>query len=235
MGKVPPRSAEAGASARAAWRRARSRGRRRRSISAGLILAAAALVAMGLWQGDGRWAALGGLGGLGGLAAAANWLARPDPDLDRWRRGADGESETAALLSRLPRRWVVLHDRAMPASAANIDHLVIGPTGVWVIDTKTTRARMRVRGGEVWAGEHAIDTGPAAWQAEVVSERLDVDAVPLVAVHGRGLRRRGKRSGGVRVVRAARLIRRLRRGRRVLSRVDVAALARQAVYAFPPR
>jgi len=31
---------------------------------------------------------------------------------------------------------VVLHDRAIPGSRANIDHIGIGPTGVWVIDTK---------------------------------------------------------------------------------------------------
>jgi hypothetical protein len=30
----------------------------------------------------------------------------------------------------------VLHDCAIPRSRANIDHLVIGPTGVWIVDAK---------------------------------------------------------------------------------------------------
>jgi Nuclease-related domain len=32
--------------------------------------------------------------------------------------------------------WAVLHDLAVPRSRANIDHLVIGPGGVFVIDSK---------------------------------------------------------------------------------------------------
>jgi hypothetical protein len=169
------------------------------------------------------------------LTAAAAWYLRTEPDTDRWRRGAEAEVATAALLERLPRRWVVLHDRAVPGSRANIDHLVIASTGVWVIDTKSARAPLRIRRGAVWAGEHPIDTGPAAWEAEVVSDRLDVDATAIVAVHGEGLRRRGKVSGGVRVVPAARLVRRLHRGRRVLTRAEVAELGRQATDVLPPR
>ena len=106
---------------------------------------------------------------------------------------------------------------------------------MWVVDTKAVRAPLRVRRGAVWAGDHPIDTGPAAWEAEVVSDRLGIDAVPIVAVHGDGLRRRGKVSGGVRVVPADRLVRRLRRGRRVLSRADVADLGRRAAEVLPPR
>jgi hypothetical protein len=39
-----------------------------------------------------------------------------------WRRGAAGERRTARLLDRLQQRgWVVLHDLAVPGSAANVD------------------------------------------------------------------------------------------------------------------
>jgi hypothetical protein len=182
-------------------------------------------------------ATLAGQPGLVAAAVMAGWAAwrlRPDPDPGRWLRGASGEVATAAQLARLPRRWVVLHDCAVPGSRANIDHLVIGPTGVWVVDTKTTRARLRIRRGAVWAGDHPIATEPAAWEAEVVSERLGVDAAAIVAVHGDGLRRRGKVSGGIRVVPADQLVRRLRRGRRVLSRADVAELAQKADQALLP-
>jgi Nuclease-related domain len=71
---------------------------------------------------------------LGGLAAvAAGWglRFRPSPDAWAWRRGAGGERRTARLLEPLERQgWVVLHDLAVPGSRANIDHLVIGPSGV---------------------------------------------------------------------------------------------------------
>src|SRR6202011_1185446 len=167
-------------------RRARATARRRREVRAVLTVVTAGLLVMSVLQRDGRLVAPAALVGL------AAWAPRPDPDADRWRRAAAGEMATAVLLGRLPRRWVVLHDRAVPGSVANIDHLVIGPTGVWVVDTKAARPRLRVSRGQVWAGDHAIDRGPAAWQAEVVSDRLGVGAGGVVAVHGAGLRGRGE-------------------------------------------
>lgn len=39
---------------------------------------------------------------------------------------------------------VVLHDRSIPGSKANIDHLAVTPTGVWVIDTKRYKGKIAV-------------------------------------------------------------------------------------------
>jgi hypothetical protein len=170
------------------------------------------------------------------VAGLAGWLFRADPDPERWLRGAAGESATALLLDRLAsRRWVLRHDLRLPGSRANVDHLVIGPTGVWVVDSKAYRARLLVRRGQVWAGDYPVDVGPVAWEASRVSELLgdSVDVTPLVAVHGEGLRRRGKRCAGVRVIPAASLVRRLRRGRRVLRRAEVAALEARADAVWP--
>jgi hypothetical protein len=41
---------------------------------------------------------------------------------------------------------VVLHDRAVPRGRANIDHIAVVPSGVWVIDTKRYRGRVRRSG-----------------------------------------------------------------------------------------
>src|SRR4029453_17549399 len=85
---------------------------------------------------------------LGGLAAiVAGWGVRfrPSPDASAWRRGAAGERRTARLLAPLEGLgWVVLHDLAVPGSRANIDHLVIGPGGVFVIDSKLYRGRLQL-------------------------------------------------------------------------------------------
>ena len=71
---------------------------------------------------------------------------RPSPDAVAWRRGAAGERRTARLLDPLERHgWAVLHDLAVPGSRANIDHLVIGPGGVFVIDSKQYRGRHGAR------------------------------------------------------------------------------------------
>lgn len=56
----------------------------------------------------------------------------------RWEAGAEGEELTARLLQPLESEgWTILHDRSIPGSAANLDHLLIGPSGqVIVIDSK---------------------------------------------------------------------------------------------------
>jgi hypothetical protein len=169
------------------------------------------------------------------LGMAAWVVGRSEPDPQRWLRGAAGEEATATLLERLPRRrWVVRHDLNIPASRANVDHLVVGPTGVWVVDSKAYRARVSVRRGRVWAGSHPIDVGPVVWEAERVARLLHAEATPIVAVHGVGLRRRGKRCAGVRIIPAARLVRRLRRGPRLLDPTRVAALEARAEEVWPP-
>lgn len=154
--------------------------------------------------------------GVAFCAGGAALLLWPRHDPSRWARGAAGELATAALLEHLPgRHWVVLHDLALPGSRANVDHLVIGPTGVWVVDTKAYRARLEARWRNVLVGSVPLSTAAVRWEAERVSGVLGVEARPIVAVHGRGLPRRGKRCSGVRVIPATRLVHRLGRGRRL--------------------
>lgn len=220
----------AGTSAFEGYRRARSQ--RRRGLAIGLVMMgmAAAFASEGFRRGihAGWW-----LVTVGAACLLCAWVVRPRPDPERWLRGAAGEVATAAMLDELsPRRWAIRHDLRVPGSRANIDHLVIGPSGVWVVDTKTSRAPVRARWGTVRCGDRRLDAGPAKWEAEVVADRLGVEAQALIVVHGDGLRRRGGRSSGVRVVPAAGLLPRLRRGRRRLDRAQVSAVADRAATVF---
>jgi Nuclease-related domain len=131
---------------------------------------------------------------LGGLAAvAAGWglSFRPSPEAVAWRRGAAGERRTARLLDPLERHgWAVLHDLAVPGSRANIDHLVIGPGGVFVIDSKQYRGRLELdRSGRLWHGRYPLApilraVSFEADQAARVLPDPGVAVVPIVAVHG---------------------------------------------------
>jgi hypothetical protein len=75
-----------------------------------------------------------------------------------WRRGAAGERRTARLLAPLERQgWVVLHDLAVPGSRAILDHLVIGPGGVFVIDSKQYRGRLHLDPTRrLWHGRYSL-------------------------------------------------------------------------------
>ncbi len=62
-----------------------------------------------------------------------------------WATGATGEEELAACLARRCPEAIVLHDRRMPGSRANIDHLAIAPSGIYVIDAKRYKGKIEVR------------------------------------------------------------------------------------------
>ena len=53
------------------------------------------------------------------------------------RKGAAGEKSVAHTLSKLPDEFRVVND--VPTPTGNLDHVVIGPTGVFVIETKNWR------------------------------------------------------------------------------------------------
>jgi hypothetical protein len=242
------RTGEAGQSALARYRVLRARRRRRAVVGVALLTGVffAAVVGNGSSYGPhpgGVPLALLVLAGAGTLALGRALSGPGARDIDRWRRGAAGERRTAELLDGLSsRRWAVWHDLPVPGSRANIDHVVVGRTGVWVVDTKSTRAEVTVGWRSVHLGERRLDTGPVRWEAEVLEEqlrarsdgrRLEGRAArvrPVVCVHGQegawvpALGRRGVRSGGgVRVVAAVELTDRVQRGRRRLSRWQIAA------------
>jgi hypothetical protein len=53
------------------------------------------------------------------------------------RVGADGEEAVGARLDRLPTPpWMALHDIILNDKGTNLDHLVIGPAGVFSLNTK---------------------------------------------------------------------------------------------------
>ncbi|HUE06739.1 MAG TPA: nuclease-related domain-containing protein [Acidimicrobiales bacterium] len=63
-----------------------------------------------------------------------------------WALGAEGEESIGALLSRtVGEKGVVLHDRRVPHSRGNLDHLAIVPSGVWVVDSKCYRGQLERR------------------------------------------------------------------------------------------
>lgn len=67
-----------------------------------------------------------------------------------WDTGARGEERLGNRLNELAGdSLLVLHDRRVPKSRANIDHLAIAPTGLFVIDAKKYQGRphLTVEGG----------------------------------------------------------------------------------------
>jgi len=179
---------------------------------------------------------------LGGLAAvAAGWALRfrPSPEAIAWRRGAAGERRTARLLGPLEQLgWVVLHDLAVPGSRANIDHLAIGPGGIFVVDSKQYRGRLKLDpSGRLWHGRYPLAptlqaVSFEADQAARVLPNPGVVVVPIVAIHGAQVPWGKVVMNGVPIVPAQRLPSMLRQLPAVLGPERVVDLADQARVRF---
>jgi hypothetical protein len=179
--------------------------------------------------------------GLVGLAVAAlvGWRLRfrPSEQARTWQRGAQGERCTARLLRRLARvGFVVFHDLAVPGSQANVDHLVIGPTGVFVIDSKQwTGSVHQGADGLVWHNHYRLDRTleTVRWEAETIGRMLGTRAAALLCVHGAHVQGGGVDAQGVAIV-PAQLLRSALGQDRVLSDVDVRVLATAAWSSLRP-
>ena len=72
-----------------------------------------------------------------------------------WRKGAVGEWLTAETLKALPDSFAVIND--VTQKLGNIDHVVVGPTGVYVIDVKNWKGTVKADG----KGELLVNGNPA--------------------------------------------------------------------------
>jgi Nuclease-related domain len=214
----PPRSTSvepAEAAAGSAGRSALAQYRRRRSqelaawtrslVWRAPLVAAAGLTGSALATQAGLARTLPAVVGLAAAVLVGWWLRfRPSPQARAWQRGASGERRTARLLDRLGRDgYQVFHDLAMPGSPANIDHLVVGPSGVFVIDSKQwTGSVQQSADGLIWHNHYRLDRALATirWQALTLGRLLGIPVAPLLCVHHAHVQGGGLRAHGVAIV-----------------------------------
>jgi hypothetical protein len=214
----------------AGW--ARTAGWRAAAILAAGVTAAVLVHAVGL----------GGLAPPAGVAAAmaAGWRLRfrVSGDIRAWRDGARGERATARLLRRLHRHgWMVFHDVAIPGTPANADHLLIGPAGVILVDSKRYTGHVsQGLDGRVWHNHHPMDHTLRALRLETqaISAALRVRVRPVMCVHHAQVAGGGLTAGNVQILPARRLPSMLRSRRQQLDEADVTALVTHALSVLRP-
>lgn len=83
---------------------------------------------------------------LGGLVLALT----AEPQSTRaWARGSQGEQELAEALVGLE-DVRMLHDRRVSGTRGNIDHIVVAPAGIFVVDAKRFQGTIRIRDVGGW-------------------------------------------------------------------------------------
>jgi hypothetical protein len=65
-----------------------------------------------------------------------------------WQKGNKGEIIVADYLDTLPEDYFIFNDVKLPGKGGNIDHVVIGPTGIYVIETKNYSGKYRIKGNQ---------------------------------------------------------------------------------------
>ncbi len=169
-----------------------------------------------------------------------------------WAQGAAGEQELAEALATVE-GVRVLHDRRVPATRGNIDHIVVAPAGVFVVDAKRYKGLIRIRdvGGlfkrddRLYVGSRDCSKLAAnmGWQVEAVERALresGVDPLPpitpvLCFVDGEWpWFRPADTYAGVRLE-GARSIQKLVTASQVLDAAAIDRLARVLAGAFPQK
>ena len=158
-------------------------------------------------------------------------------EAEPWYLGALGELEVARRLNELGPGWYVLHSVPIGAGASDLDHVVIGPAGVFTINTK------HHRGAHVWVVAKQIQVnrqrtdhvrnaafeGRRAAKLLSVAAGMPVDVTPTIAVVGAGRVTVKERPPDVVVLRETELVRWMRRRPAVLTPSQVQHLAGVAV------
>ena len=159
---------------------------------------------------------------------------------------ASAEHRMSRLLAPLTHHgYVLLADRALPGTRAHLDHLVIGPSGVIVVDSKNwqhkrvvTGLRGRIHVGRI-TGRTAVRT--AVFESSIVHEALsrelgrDVRVDAVLAVHGARLPSwRSPSVNGIPLIKAIKVRPWIQARPAELSASEVAEIAEVAQRAFKP-
>ncbi len=108
-------------------------------------------------------------------------IVRLSKDGESWLRGVKGELSMARGLSTLGAEWTVLHSIPVGLRGSDIDHIAIGPTGVFAINSKRLLdRRIWVSGGRFLVdGRHREYLRYADFEATRVEAVLRAAGIPL--------------------------------------------------------
>lgn len=168
---------------------------------------------------------------LGVVSALVSLFVLPN-SVRAWETGAAGEVETARILEPLAQEgFVVLHDRRVANRRENIDHVVIGAPGVFVVETKNYGGNLRVRGRDLYVNGRRR-TGivdQVTRQADAVAAVLGVPVGRIIVVHRAEFPLlRAQSLDGVPILEPRGLVSFLRKSSPVLTSIEVARLANLA-------
>jgi nuclease-like protein len=186
------------------------------------------------------------------LVAEGIRRARTNSTVIAWQKSSAAERRTERQLRSLAKNgYRILHARAVPrddegVSDGKIDHFVVGPSGVYAIDSEKWDKRLPVR----TLSHRKLFHGPfnkkdrldeARWEAEQASRMLtaqvgfEVPVQPSVAIYGPSIPWKVMRVRDVDVYSGNRARSYFRRRPKILTETDIQRIFQAAEQALPPK
>ena len=175
-------------------------------------------------------------GGWGALCTALSlvWvgvsLYRGARRMESFYKGARGEEKVAGIIRSFSRDYHVFND--FVAGGWHVDHVVVGPTGVYAIETKNWRGRVTEEDGHILVDGHLPSRSPLAQvskESQAVKATLakagwDGDVTPILAFASDTFTARIAEINGVVVINSCEMKKCFDAGRVVLSAPEIERL-----------
>ena len=116
-----------------------------------------------------------------GLVLAFGHFTRAYDKWEHWFLGKRGELRVTRALSALPDEYVLLNDLMLPNRRGNVDHFLIGPNGLFVIETKNYAANVKCDGDQWFVNGNAAKS--LSWQVKINAIAVRKNLQGLFAEH----------------------------------------------------
>lgn len=170
--------------------------------------------------------------------ASARRTARPPAE---WERSLRARHQVASLLHALPPGYLVFHDIELPKpSRATVDHLVVGPRGVWSVTTDVCADPVTVGSGRnadtLWSGRAPLRAllEAADWESSALGRLIGQPVEPLVCLVAPSLPEPAFDFNGIRICRPEALTKQVALSTADFVDVAVIAEAVQRVFDVEP-
>jgi Nuclease-related domain len=118
-----------------------------------------------------------GLAGLIGMAVAFRLLGARYDEWEHWYLGMRGELAVTKALQSLPDEYVLLNDLMLPTAHGNIDHFLIGPNGIFVIETKNYSGNVKCDGDQWFVNGHRTQSPSRQAKGNAMAVRKSLETV----------------------------------------------------------
>jgi hypothetical protein len=129
---------------------------------------------------------------IGGLFALGSMFGAYANRLRNWNVGIEAEEYVDDIANELPNGFIPLHNLVV-GNKGNIDHVIVGPTGIWVIETKSHNGKITFDGRELKRDGRSLEKdflGQAMAEAYAVKDilkkelQMQFDTQPIIIFAG---------------------------------------------------